>query len=119
MWALNQFWQRISAPPLPELAIAAILLPVALWVVISKITENNPERLLPIYDVVEKLTWCIWLADAGLLVYCLNPRPATFHSMRLILTILAFGVQSVYIRIRRRVDPGVRHPGYGWWPTAK
>jgi hypothetical protein len=107
------------APPFLDLALAAIVFPIALWVAIAKIAENHPGLLPRVYDVVEMLTWGLWIADAALLVYCLNPRPDKIHSMRVILFILSAGVQLVYSWIRRRVDPVVRHPGYGWWPAGK
>ncbi len=110
------------APPFLDLALAAIVFPIMLWVVIAKIAENHPGLLPRIYDVVEMLTRGLWIADAALLVYCLNPRPHNIYSMRvvlLLLFLLSVGVQSVYSWIRRRVDPGVRHQGYGWWPAGK
>jgi len=117
--SINFIWQRMLAPPFLDLALAAIVFPIMLWVVIAKIAENHPGLLPRIYDVVEMLTWGLWIADAALLVYCLNPRPHNIYSMRVVLLLLSVGVQSVYSWIRRRVDPGVRHQGYGWWPAGK
>src|SRR5258708_37455731 len=107
----NFIWQRMLAPLFLDLALAAIVFPIMLWVVIAKIAENHSVLLPRIYDVVEMLTWGLWIADAALLLYCLNPRPHNIYSMRVVLLLLSVGVQSVYSWIRRRVEPRGRHYG--------